>query len=159
MTDIDQYEAAGLRDRIAELESQLEARGRDIQSAAERAYRLEIDFNEQRRLTESYNRELQTFKTRVRDRMIQEAEARGWCNEFDDILVEFGLEPRSGNYEVRFEVSGTIEVTVLARGEEHASELAHRSIARNFYDGAEFEGAGATLILYDVQENGVERRA
>jgi len=43
---------------------------------------------------------LNKFKEQVRERAIAEADRRGWCGEFDDIIRAFGLAGRWSNYHV-----------------------------------------------------------
>jgi len=70
------------------------------------------------------NQELRNFKEQVRSRMIAEAEERGWCDEFDDILVEFGLDPRNREYDVTVTRTLVWRRTVSAASDEAAEELA-----------------------------------
>ena len=44
--------------------------------------------------------ELNKFKDKVRERAIAEADRRGWCGEFDDIIRSFGLAGRWSNFHV-----------------------------------------------------------
>lgn len=73
-------------------------------------------------------RELENFKQRVRDRMIEEADQRGWCSEFDGILVEFGLPPRRRTWDITFTITGEVTRQVLARDEERARALAFEEL-------------------------------
>jgi hypothetical protein len=93
-------------------------------------------------------RELADFKQRVRARMIQEAEDRDWCEDFDRILAEFGLEPRTRNWRVTFEIIGTVEVTLLAKNADHASELAGHGLGIEETDTYEIGSSRARRELY-----------
>lgn len=57
---------------------------------------------------------------RIVERAHQEAEDRGWCSEFDDIMDDLGLPRRSRTYQVRTRV--TFEVEIDIDGIEAASE-------------------------------------
>jgi hypothetical protein len=74
-------------------------------------------------------RELAEFKERVRERMIEEAERRDWCSEFDAILAEFGLRGRTRNWDVTLTITGSVTMTLLARDEDHAQQLAENALA------------------------------
>ena len=63
--------------------------------------------------------------TRVRDRLIQEAEKRGWCEEFDQIMEEVGLEPRRQPKLVRF--------MVAVREPANSLSVRHALENHNFY--------------------------
>lgn len=83
--------------------------------------------------------ELMKLKERVRDAAIHEADRRGWCGEFDEIMKRVGIAGRFGNFHVtvkykvytgRRDARGTpiyedAEETkaCLARNEQHAAEL------------------------------------
>lgn len=76
---------------------------------------------------DSYQRkatEYDTFRDTVRTRMIEEAESRDWCEEFDRILEEFGLDPRTREFyvEVTITATQTISIPVTARDEDDAKE-------------------------------------
>lgn len=78
----------------------------------------------------------------IGERLIQEAENRGWCEEFDRIIDEvndelpgaFALPMRQHEYEVTWTQTVTVNVdmsaTFTARSEEEAEEM-----ARNWDDG------------------------
>lgn len=70
----------------------------------------------------------------IGERLIQEAERRGWCDEFDSIIDDvnaelpgsFALPTREREYEVEIEVEATVTfthtVTVTARNEDEARD-------------------------------------
>jgi hypothetical protein len=101
-------------------------------------------------------RELADFKQRVRARMIQEAEDRDWCEDFDRILDEFGLEPRTRNWRVTFEVTGTVEVTLLAKNAEHAEELAGNGLGLDETDTYEIGRPRREFYITNIASSEVE---
>jgi hypothetical protein len=90
---------------------------------------------------------LKQFKERVRERAIEEADRRGWCGEFDDIIRAFGLAGRWSNYHVTVSylafnrnrtsqsqpiyLPGKQEATkaCIARSIDHANQL-----VKNYYE-------------------------
>lgn len=62
------------------------------------------------RRAERAERDLQAFRDKVRERLIDEAERRDWCSEADDWLESLGLERRSNDQ--RATVAVTISLTV-----------------------------------------------
>jgi len=89
---------------------------------------MEAENRQLRERAERAERELEAFRTKVRDRVIEEAERRGWCNETDTWLESIGLEPREPeeqDYTVfvsaTFSVGAT--VTVSAANEDNAADL------------------------------------
>lgn len=66
---------------------------------------------------------------KVYDRLLEEAESREWCSEFDNIMEELGFPPRTHDYTVRFDVSGEVTMSVNARNEDDAVEEARRQMA------------------------------
>jgi len=101
-------------------------------------------------------RQLDEFKTRVRDRMIREAEQRQWCREFDDILIEFGLEPRGGEFDVVLRFEGTFSRTVQARNAEYAAQLVHEELP--FSEGQFCRLNGVEVYLDSVSTDSVDRQ-
>jgi len=155
MTTVSGPEVGQLRDDNRDLTQRLVEVSAEVTRLRESLATAQQQLTEMSRLRGNAVQELVNFKTRVRDRMIVEAENRDWCSEFDQILVEFGMEPRTGNYEVRFEVAGSVTLTLLARGEDHASELAIRAV--RFFDGQQIEDGDQTLTLYSVTVDEVTR--
>lgn len=94
---------------------------------------MEAELASLRERVERAERELEAFRTKVRDAVIEEAERRGWCNETDDWLVSIGLEPREPreqDYYVHVSVSfraGTT-VTVPATEADLAADLVDTSM-------------------------------
>lgn len=108
--------------QIAERRAQLlEAANRGL---TERIDRLNISYAESQRQLEQVRREFEQFKEAITERMQREADRRNWCGEFDDIMEEFGLRRRSRNWDVTFEVTGHINMTLIARDADHAERIA-----------------------------------
>lgn len=61
----------------------------------------------------------------VYDRLLQEAENREWCVEFDEVMDDLGLPTREAEYVVEVEVSAsyTTTVRVTAHNEDEASGI------------------------------------
>lgn len=64
-----------------------------------------------------------TWVTRLVDMAHTEANDRGWCSEFDDLMDELGLPRRSREYEVRARFSGEVSITVTATSEDEATQI------------------------------------
>jgi hypothetical protein len=92
-------------------------------SAYPPAVRADLLTEAARRLT-SEHLELVKFQETIRDRMIEEANKRGWCSEFDGIIAQYGLAPRWANFRVTTKHGPHIQATtLLARDAEHARQL------------------------------------
>lgn len=98
-------------------------------------YLLEADTRRIKELNDAYHA-IEIIGTRL----IQEAEKRGWCEDFDRIIDEvneempgsFMLPTREKNFEVEVEVTATVTFThtisVTARNEEEAESIADSDI-------------------------------
>jgi hypothetical protein len=100
-------------------------------------------------------RELAEFKQRVYDRMVQEADDRQWCSEFDDILEEFGFERRYKEYRVTFSVTLSLNTHVTARDEDYASSQAREELC--LYEGRTYDVGNYTASLTDISVDYAER--
>ncbi len=99
---------------------------------------------------------------RIGERLIEEAESRGWCSEFDEIVDELNgslhvdLPRRVRDYEVTVPITVSILVTVTARDEDEARENAEYNWADHF-DFREYayeairEGNVAPRSEFDVE--------
>lgn len=65
--------------------------------------------------------------------LLEQAEERDWCSEYDEFADEWDLPRRKRPYEV------TMKVTVLARNDDEAEELVESSVSIESYDeGVEY---------------------
>jgi hypothetical protein len=96
--------------------------------------------------------QLASFKRRVRERAIAEADRRGWCGEFDDVIRELGMSGRWNNYVVVFRLMDeatasryerVFTLKCLARSETHARTLATSQMMRSY--GAVYECIGVDV--------------
>lgn len=104
---------------------------------------------------------LEKFKNRVRDRAIQEADRRGWCGEFDQIIQQLGIAGRHATYIVTFEFYDpysrsaaprhmeSLDVPVLARDENHARQLVTQQHGR--YGNNGFKITGVKVKMPEVR--------
>lgn len=85
-------------------------------------------------------------------RLLDEAESRGWCSEFDEIVSDLNsrlhkpLAERYRDYDVFVEVRVTIPVTVSARSDDEARELA----SQDWRDRWESSDAADKILSGDV---------
>jgi protein-L-isoaspartate O-methyltransferase len=114
-------------------------------------HHLNDTLESERILVRQARRELDEFKTRVRDRMIEEAERRNWCTEFDDIMVEFGFEPRYKTRTVMMSVGGYVRIPVLSRDDDHAIDLA-KAAFRVYADSTYDLHARGQMYHFEVNE-------
>jgi hypothetical protein len=95
----------------------------------------------------------------IRDRLVAEAENRGWCSEFDDIIEEVNqklhveMERRESEYElvVSFSVSGSTTVRVTATSAEEAAAFV-RDDADAFLDVDEIVVDAARYGGFDIDD-------
>lgn len=133
----------------------IEQMGNTIEAQRVEIARLRDNLNDWQDRYHAVRQEFEEFKQRVRSRMIEEAERRDWCRDFDMILIEFGLEPRTQNWDVVFTVEGTVTRTVLARDEDHAAELVRQ--AMRIEEQSEYSlGRSETLYIRDISCESVE---
>ena len=81
---------------------------------------------------------LADFKAKVRDRAIKEADRRGWCTEFDDIIKQLGMVGRWAEFTVEYSYAGYDGVRrsnmtkLLARDADHAWTLVFNQARNRF---------------------------
>ena len=142
-----------------------------LQQAEARAAELSALVESKQRQIEELRVELETLKqaissdsTLLSDTLNEEANARGWCEMYDQIVDSLNrqfkvivIDERTSDYEVEVEVSGTISattfVTVTARSREEAegmvssdygvyidgTEILEQRISFNGFDHIEME--------------------
>jgi hypothetical protein len=71
---------------------------------------------------------------RLGEALLQEANDRDWCGEYDTFAEEWGLPKRTSEWEV------TMTVRVTARNEDDAVELVKDGVSINTYDGPVIHG-------------------
>jgi len=102
---------------------------------------------------ERAERELEAFRDKVRTRLIEEADARGWCSEADDWLEDLGLEGRLHDYTVYVTASVTIPVaiSVTARNADTAADQVEFRDVRNKLN-EHLSSGGFDLSDFEVEE-------
>lgn len=96
-----------------------------VSAAQAIASAVALKMNDEARLIETLRCERDEAKAhieRINDRLIEEAEERGWCSEYDDFARELDLRPRRKEYLVRTVVTTEIDVRVEASSPERAVE-------------------------------------
>ena len=129
------------------------------------AERQEILAEAAKRLLEK-EAKLNRFKDQVRERAIEEADRRGWCGEFDDIIRAFGLAGRWSNFHVTVSyrefnrnrtsqsqpvyLPGKQEATkaCIARSIDHANQL-----VKNYYE--RHQGMADVEVVRTVRDSDV----
>lgn len=101
--------------------------------------------------------ELNKFKDKVRERAIAEADRRGWCGEFDDIIRSFGLAGRWSNFHVtvtykaynghEYEKERATKACI-ARSIDHANQL-----VENYY--TRHQGYADVTVVETVRDNDI----
>lgn len=71
---------------------------------------------------------------RLGEALLQEANDRNWCGEYDTFAEEWDLPKRTSEWEV------TMTVRVTARDEDDAVEFVRDSVSINTYDGPVIHG-------------------
>jgi len=111
---------------------------------------MEQEISRLRERAERAERELEAFRDKVRTRVIEEADARGWCSEADDWLEDLGLEGRSRDFTVYVTASVTIPLAFsrTARNEDDAASLVDLLDVQRELN----EHLGSVLVDYDLDD-------
>lgn len=92
----------------------------------------------------------------IGDRLILEAEERGWCSVYDDVIAElnndlrFPLTEREHDYEVEFEV--TARLTVNLSGTTSDAVIEHAEDMLRYLDGNQISDFTVSGISIDSRE-------
>jgi len=138
----------------------------ELAIAADDLYELSREVVELRERAETWAKRYDyaiDFLNTVSERLIEEANNRGWCSDYDDIVDEVNsksgmpgiimLQEREQEYtfDVRIEarVNVTTEVKVMARSQEHAEDLISQNVE------SYMEESVSDMISEEVRYNGV----
>lgn len=95
------------------------------------------------------------FKDRIRERLVQYANDHDLCSEFDDFLVDFGMEPRKRPYTVDFDIEARITIRVEeASDADNALDQARSMLSIGEGDTLRMEGHD--VYIRDVASGDVD---
>ena len=107
---------------------------------------LKSDLEAARAQAHSAWNQLEAFKDRVRDRIIEEAQARDWCEEVNAFLRSVDLDPMDFSFTALIEVTYRVTVPIMAPDEQSAEE----AVSDEYYDA---ETIYPLLSRYDEPES------
>lgn len=91
-----------------------------------RMVRALTDTNADRLNEQRSNRNLQNYVDRLGQAILEKAEEKDWCSEYDEFADEWDLPRRIRSYEV------TVQFTVMARNSEEAEETVQDGLSWSF---------------------------
>ncbi len=106
-----------------------------LEAAEEKVDLTQLALDNLKKMWEDLRRKYAEDMSIISERLIMEAESRGWCSEFDEIIEEvnnklqgpFPLDTREKDIEVEVTVRGTVwattTVTVRAANEDKAAQM------------------------------------
>lgn len=115
----------------------------DPAALSERISELEASLAQERDRNENLSKTLARRDSWVDDlveKAHEEADNRGWCDEFDDFMENVGLPRRSKEYTVEVDVTVRVSVSVTATTEEEALEEGEQE-ARREVDYSSLDGS------------------
>lgn len=113
-------------DRIAQLEKELHDANLKIAADAEMITSVRRARDTWMATANDRQRELDQFKKHATEVLHQEAEERGFCSDFDDVMEQIGLPKRATPHDVTVEIKFTVNISVTAADEEAATKAVTR---------------------------------
>lgn len=102
---------------------------------------------------EKRNAELEAWKAKIIADLQAEAEARDWCDEFEEFMKGQGVEPPLRDYEVEISAEVHFAMTVQATDADNASNRTYEpDMAQALRDAAIAEIRGHGFYDHDVNE-------
>jgi predicted nuclease with TOPRIM domain len=145
MAQVDEWRSLvhARNETIADLEATRDRLGGQLN-----ARQAELD--QARRLNVNLSNQHETWKDTLIRKAHAEADARDWCEDFDEWMEEQGLRGRTHDYDVQVQVTTTVTISVEARSAATAMEQITLSEVREKL--ADFDGWDYQDIDWDAQE-------
>lgn len=130
---------ADLSEKISRLEAQVVALQGELSSVttSREIVRTELgaardELIEVREALRLALREKDDFRANIIEVLHEEADSRGWCEEFDDLMEQHGLPRRTREVDIQVEATLTVRFTLTLESsrsaDETASDLSRRDV-------------------------------